>query len=251
MSETNKLKFSLDVIIVPIMFVLLMWIVFWAEIRYNWDFNFLGINPRKLKGLPGIVLGPFIHSNLQHLFNNSMPLFVLSTALFYFYKNLRWKVLIYGLLLSGLLTWIIGRPAVHIGASGVVYMLAAFLLFKGIFSKQYQLTALSLVVVFLYGGLLWYLLPIDPKISWEGHLSGFGVGLVFAFFFKEIPIETKKYDWEKDDYNPEEDDFVKQFDENGNFIEKVADEPQEVEQVQVRIVYTYRKEVENGKEGLE
>ena len=180
-----------------------------------------------------------------------MPLFVLSTALFYFYKNLRWKVLIYGLLLSGLLTWIIGRPAVHIGASGVVYMLAAFLLFKGIFSKQYQLTALSLVVVFLYGGLLWYLLPIDPKISWEGHLSGFGVGLVFAFFFKEIPIETKKYDWEKDDYNPEEDDFVKQFDENGNFIEKVADEPQEVEQVQVRIVYTYRKEVENGKEGLE
>jgi membrane associated rhomboid family serine protease len=251
MSETNKLNFSADVIIFPLCFVLLMWMVFWAEIRFNLDFNFLGINPRKVTGLPGIVLGPFIHSNLKHLFNNSIPLLVLSTALFYFYRNLRWKVLIYGLLLGGLITWLIGRPAVHIGASGVVYMLAAFLFFKGIFSKQYQLTALSLVVVFLYGGLLWYLLPIDPKISWEGHTAGFVVGLAFAFFFKEVPIETKKYDWEKDDYNPEEDDFLKQFDENGNFIEKVTEERQENESEQVRVVYTFRKEVKKDSENVE
>jgi membrane associated rhomboid family serine protease len=251
MSETNKLNFSADVILVPLIFVLLMWMVFWAEIRFNWDFNFLGINPRKVTGLPGIVLGPFIHSNLKHLFNNSIPLLVLSTSLFYFYRNLRWKVLIYGVLLSGLVTWLIGRPAVHIGASGVVYMLAAFLFFKGIFSKQYQLTALSLVVVFLYGGLLWYLLPIDPKISWEGHLSGFGIGLVFAFFFKEIPIETKKYDWEKDSYRPEEDDFLKQFDENGNFIEKLPEEPAKEEPKQIRIVYTFKKDIKNDGEGFQ
>ena len=251
MSETNKLNFSADVIIYPLVLVLLMWIVFWAEIRFNWDFNFLGINPRKISGLPGIVLGPFIHSNLKHLFNNSIPLFVLSTSLFYFYRNLRWKVLIYGLLLSGLITWLIGRPAVHIGASGVVYMLAAFLFFKGIFSKQYQLTALSLIVVFLYGGMLWYLLPIDPKISWEGHTAGFVVGLAFALIFKKIPIENKKYDWEKEDFNPEEDDFIKQFDENGNFIEKLPEEPEEKEPEQVRVVYTFRKEVKKDSEDLE
>ena len=251
MSETNRLNFSVDVIIFPLCLVLLMWLVFWAERRFNLDFIFLGINPRKVTGLPGIVLGPFIHSNLKHLFNNSIPLLVLSIALFYFYRNLRWKVLIYGLLLSGLITWFIGRSAVHIGASGVVYMLAAFLFFKGIFSKQYQLTALSLVVVFLYGGLLWYLLPIDPKISWEGHLSGFVIGLVFAFFFKEMPIETKKYEWEKEDYNPEEDDFLRQFDENGNFIEKVSIEPQESESEQFRVVYTFRKEVIKDSGNLE
>lgn len=247
MSETNKLDFSVEVVLYPLALVLLMWIVFWAEIRFNWDFTSLGINPRKVSGLAGIVLGPFIHGNLKHLFNNSIPLLVLSTALFYFYRSLRWKVLIYGFLLSGLITWLIGRPSLHIGASGVVYMLAAFLFFKGIFSKQYQLTALSLVVVFLYGGLLWYLLPIDPKISWEGHTAGFVVGLAFAFFFKETPIETKKYDWEKDDYNPEEDDFLKQFDEDGNFIEKVPEELPDIENPPIRIVYTLNKD--NKKDG--
>ena len=249
MAKSNKLYFSPDVIIYPLVLVLLMWIVFWAEIRFNWDFNFLGINPRKVSGLPGIILGPFIHSNLKHLFNNSVPLLVLTTSLFYFYRNLRWKVLIYGLLLGGLITWLIGRPAVHIGASGVVYMLAAFLFFKGIFSKQYQLTALSLVVVFLYGGLLWYLLPIDPKISWEGHTAGFVVGLVFALIFKEIPIENKKYDWEKDDYNPDEDDFLKQFDENGNFIEKAPEEEPDMEHQPIRVIYTLRKDVKKDGEG--
>jgi membrane associated rhomboid family serine protease len=227
MSETNKLNFSADVIIFPLIFVLLMWMVFWAEIRFNWDFNFLGINPRKVTGLPGILLGPFIHSNLKHLFNNSIPLLVLSTSLFYFYRNLRWKVLIYGLLLSGLITWLIGRPAVHIGASGVVYMLAAFLFFKGIFSK-----------------------PIDPKISWEGHTAGFVVGLTFALIFKKIPIENKKYDWEKEDFNPEEDDFIKQFDENGNFIEKAPEELPDLENQPIRVIYTFKKDVKKSDEGL-
>ena len=250
MSETKKLFFTADTIIYPLVMVLLMWIVFWAEIRFNWDFTYLGINPRKITGLPGIILGPFIHGDLKHLFNNSVPLLVLSLSLFYFYRNLRWKVLIYGLLLSGIITWFIGRPSVHIGASGVVYMLAAFLFFKGIFSRQYQLTALSLIVVFLYGGLLWYLFPIDPKISWEGHLSGFGVGLVFAFLFKEIPLENKKYDWEKEDYNPEEDDFLKQFDENGNFIEKVPEPDIEVHQEPIRYIYTIKKDVRKDSETL-
>ena len=251
MSETKKLFFTTDTIIFPLVMVFLMWIVFWTEIRFTWDFTYLGINPRKVSGLPGIILGPFIHGDLKHLFNNSVPLLVLSVSLFYFYRKIRWKVLIYGLLLTGIITWLIGRPAVHIGASGVVYMLAAFLFFKGIFSKQYQLIALSLVVVFLYGGLLWYLFPIDPKISWEGHLSGFAVGLVFAVLFKEVPLENKKYDWEQEGYNPDEDDFLKQFDEDGNFIEKVPEEAPEMENQPIRIIYTVKKSIKKDSEGLQ
>jgi len=241
MTKPKVLYFSPEVILYPLLLVLAMWIVFWAEIRFSWDFTFLGIYPRKLSGIFGVLAGPFIHGSLKHLFNNSVPLFVLSSGLFYFYRNMRWKVLIYGLILSGLLTWLIGRPAIHIGASGVVYMLAAFLFFKGIFSKQYSLIAFSLVVVFLYGGLLWYVMPIDPRISWEGHLSGFLIGLILAAVFKELPVENAKYEWEKEDYKPEEDDFLKQFDENGNFIEKLPVEKVSDLQNNVEVIYTLKQ----------
>ncbi|PKA83460.1 membrane associated rhomboid family serine protease [Ulvibacter sp. MAR_2010_11] len=242
MSKNKALYFSTEVIGYPLLFVMLMWVFFWAEIRFGWNLNFLGIYPQKIEGLQGIVLGPFIHSSLKHLFNNSVPMLVLTTALFYFYRSIRWKVLLLGLLFTGILTWLIGRPALHIGASGVVYMLAAFLCFKGIFSKQYQLTALAFVVVFLYGSLLWYLFPIDPKISWEGHLSGFVVGLLFAFIFRSNPIENKKYIWEQEDYEPDNDPFLKHFDEDGNFIEKLPETETTEEIPKVRITYTYKKE---------
>lgn len=242
MSKNNPLYFSTEVIGYPLLFVMMMWIVFWIEMRFGWNFNFLGILPQKAEGLPGIVLGPFIHSSLKHLFNNSVPMLVLSTALFYFYRRIRWKVLFYGLLITGIITWLIGRPAMHIGASGVVYMLAAFLSFKGILSKQYQLTALAFVVVFLYGSLLWYVFPIDPEISWEGHLSGFGVGVLFAVLFKENPIENIKYEWEKETYNPDEDPFLQHFDENGNFIETQAKEDEIEEPPKMTIRYTITKD---------
>ncbi len=246
MSKIKRLEFTSGVIGYPIAIVLIMWIVFWVEIRFHLDFNYLGIYPQKISGLRGILFAPFIHSNLQHLFNNSVPLLVLTTALFYFYRSIRWKVLFFGLILTGLSTWLIGRPALHIGASGMVYMLVAFLFFKGIFSRQFQLISLSLVVVFLYGGLLWYVFPIDPQISWEGHLSGFGVGFLFALLFREIPVENKKYYWQREDYNPEEDEFLSHFDEDGNFIEKKpeidvpeTDTPNADAKIEIR--YTFRR----------
>ncbi|MCW8980225.1 MAG: rhomboid family intramembrane serine protease [Altibacter sp.] len=243
MATKNQLYFSNEVIGYPILFVGILWIVFWAEMRFGWNFNFLGIFPQRLEGLRGVVFGPMVHSSLKHLFNNSVPLLVLTTALFYFYRSIRWKVLVFGLLITGVLTWLIGRPALHIGASGVVYMLAAFLFFKGVFSKQFQLTALAFIVVFLYGSLLWYVFPIDPKISWEGHLSGFAVGIVFAFLFKEHPITNKKYEWEQQDYNEEDDPFLKHFDENGNFIEQLPEEEEPLEESpRITVRYTLRKD---------
>ena len=260
MSKSNQLKFSPEVFGYPLLFVMVLWIVYWFEARFNINFNSFGVYPRTLKGLRGIFFSPFIHGSLKHLFNNSVPLFVLTSALFYFYREIRWKVLLLGLLFTGIATWAIGRPSLHIGASGVVYMLAAFLFFKGIFSKQYQLTALALAVVFLYGGMLWYVFPVNPDISWEGHLSGFFVGFAFAFLFKGDFIERKKYEWEREDYNPDNDPFLQQFDENGNFIElpketnELAAEPPkknldtaEKKKI-VKIIYTFRKSTEKNRE---
>ncbi len=260
MNTSNQLRFSPEVFGYPLLFVMVLWVVYWVESRFNINFNTYGIYPRTLEGLRGIIFSPFIHGSLKHLFNNSVPLFVLSAALFYFYRQIRWKVLLLGLLFTGLATWVIGRPSLHIGASGVVYMLVAFLFFKGIFSKQFQLTALALAVVFLYGGLLWYVFPVNPEISWEGHLSGFFVGLVFAFLFKGNPIENKKYEWEKETYNPEDDPFLKQFDENGNFIElpketaeaptqqSTSDEAKAKVKPSIKIVYNYKKNTEGKTE---
>ncbi len=250
MIEKNPL--TPDVILYPLLFVVLLWIVFWMESRFSVNFNQFGIFPLKISGLVGVITGPFIHGSLKHLFNNSVPLFVLSTALFYFYRNIRWRVLIYGLFLTGLLTWFIGRPSLHIGASGVVYMLVAFLFFKGVFSKQYHLTALALVVVFLYGGLWWYVFPIDPAISWEGHLSGFVIGLLFAFLFKTVPVQNKRYEWEKEGYDPDSDPFLRQFDDAGNFVGiPVVKESLTIDSTEkdpkTKVVYTFKENLDNPK----
>lgn len=140
------------------------------------------------------------------------------SALLYFYPKHALRILIVGALLSGLGTWIIGRSAYHIGASGVVYMLASYLLFQGLFSKNIQLISISLVVVFFYGSLIWYLFPIDPKISWEGHSSGFVVGVLMALLnYKNLPQIEKKYEWEREDYEASQDVFMQHFDSRGNF----------------------------------
>lgn len=224
MKPKEPFSFSSGVILFPVLFVLIIWLVFWFEVRFSFDFNYLGIRPGSIEGLRGILFSPFIHADIKHLFNNTIPLFVLSMSLFYFYRGISWQVLLLGLLLTGFFTWVIGRPSNHIGASGVIYLLASFLFFKGIFSKYYRLIALSFIVVFFYGGMLWFVVPVEPGISWEGHLSGLLVGLAFAVIYKQKIAKAPKYEWERPDYNAEEDEFMKHFDENGNFIEKLADE---------------------------
>ena len=218
MAKRSSVDFTLEVLVFPLLFVFSLWLVFWIEVRTGVSFNRYGIYPGEWWGLRGVLFGPFIHSGLSHLFNNSVPLLVLTMGLFYFYRSIRWRVLLLGILLTGLLTWLIGRPANHIGASGVIYMLTAFLFFKGLLSRQYQLVALAMAVVFLYGSLLWYIFPIDPKISWEGHLSGFAVGLLFALLFRAEKLPKRTYSWEAPDYDPQTDEFMQQFDEDGNFI---------------------------------
>ena len=207
MNNEQQFKYTTGVIGYPVLFILIIWFVFWFEVRFGYSFNDFGVYPRTLRGLRGLVFSPFIHSNIDHLYHNTIPLFVLSAALFYFYRAISWKIIFYGILLSGFLTWCIGRPSNHIGASGLIYVLMSFTLFKGVFTKHYRLIALSLLIVFLYGSMIWYVFPIKENMSWEGHLSGLIVGFIFALFFRKSIASPKKYAWEHDDYDEDNDPF--------------------------------------------
>src|SRR5690606_20154477 len=110
---SDSFTFYTGVVAYPILFVLLVWVVYWAEVRFGFNLNHLGIYPRKAEGLTGVFASPFIHSGISHLYHNTIPLFVLSMALFYFYRPIAWKVVLYGILLSGILTWLIGRSEEH------------------------------------------------------------------------------------------------------------------------------------------
>lgn len=237
MQKQNDFRFSNWVLLAPMLAVLLIWGVYWIEIRFGINLNDWGIYPRKLNGLRGILFSPFIHGSLEHLYNNTIPLLVLTASLFFFYRNNAFKVLILGFLFSGILTWLIGRPSYHIGASGLIYVLATYIFFKGIFARHYRLVALSLAVVFLYGGLIWYIFPIKDGISWEGHLSGFLTGLFLAAITKTKAPEDPKFSWQREDYKEEDDEFMKHFDEDGNFIEKLPDEDDGI-----KITYHYKND---------
>lgn len=247
MSAHTQYRFTDAVVLVPLALLLGIWGVYYLEIRLGSNFNHWGIFPRTLKGLRGIFTSPWIHGSLEHLFNNTLPLAILSAALFYFYRQIAWKTLILGVLLTGLITWGIGRASYHIGASGLIYLLASFIFFKGIFTRYYRLVALSLIVVFVYGGLLWYIFPVLDEISWEGHLSGFLSGLTLASVLRTPLPEEPKYTWEAEGYQEETDPFMQQFDADGNFIERPADPgAQTGDEVRVRYHYRERKEEQGG-----
>jgi membrane associated rhomboid family serine protease len=210
MKDESQLKISKSIFLIPILYVFSIWFIYWIEIYFSFNFNKYGVLPRDLVGLRGVFFTHFIHSDVHHLFNNSVPLFVLLLSLFYFYRDIAYKVLIFGGVLSGFLTWSIARESYHIGASGVVYLLFSFVFFSGIIRKHYRLVALSLIIIFLYGSMIWYVLPIKDGISWEGHLSGFLVGFFFAVFYRNKGII-------KEEHQFTETAFDLLFDENGKY----------------------------------
>ena len=210
MNDENQLKISKSVFFIPVAYIVAIWLIYWVEIYFSFNFNKFGVYPRTLKGFRGVFLTHFIHSNTSHLFNNSIPLFVLLSSLFYFYRDVAYKVLLLGAVCTGFFTWCIARESYHIGASGVVYLLFSFVFFSGIIKKHYRLVALSFIVIFLYGSMIWYVLPIKDGISWEGHLSGFLVGLYFAIRYKNKGIVKEEHQFSQTEF----DDL---FDENGNF----------------------------------
>ena len=177
-------------------FILIIWAVYFVDIIYDLGLTAHGNRPRELRGLKGILTFPFLHGSLSHIWNNTASFFVLNGLLFYFYRSLAIRVWLISFLASGVLLWLIGGVGNHIGASGMVYALAFFLFISGIVRKNLLLLRITLVVVFLYGGMIWLMLPIKEHVSWEGHLAGALSGSLLAFYFRKMGPKNPIYKFE-------------------------------------------------------
>jgi len=189
----------------PALFVALIWVIKILELAFDTSFSSFGIMPQKASGLIGIITAPLLHGDLAHLTANSLPAMVLGAVLLYVYRPIAWKVFILTYLVTGFWVWVFGRQNYHIGASGVIYGLASFLFFSGVFRRDNRLLAVTLLVAFLYGSMVWGIFPElfpEKNISWESHLMGLLAGFIFALYFKGEGPVRKRYSWEVE----EEDD---------------------------------------------
>ncbi|MFT5305832.1 MAG: membrane associated rhomboid family serine protease [Flavobacteriales bacterium] len=219
--QTKKPVTVLNSAKVPLILVSLMWGVH----IINWLFPLLKLNkwgvlPRHIDGLWGIICSPFLHGDWSHLINNTPPTLILGWALYYFYRNIATEIILLSALMGGGFVWIAARESYHIGMSGIIYALAFFIFFSGVFRKEPKLLAIALFVVFLYGSMVWGVLPIDLKISFEGHLFGALSGIALAYFYKKEgeTFVKKKYQFEKDEERDQrlmEQGYTRYEDENG------------------------------------
>lgn len=207
--EENQLLYTS--IFIPIVFVALMWLVKIFEVLTHINLANWGVYPLTLKGLRGILFSPLIHGDWNHLISNTVPFIILGFLMLFTYRKVAFKAFVFIYFASGFLLWLTGRPSYHIGASNLVYGFAFFLFFSGIFRKDIQSIALSLFVVFLYGGIVWGLLPIDWHISWEGHLMGGVAGAFIAFIYRKVdlPPKTDLGDDDDDDDDFTEEDYLR------------------------------------------
>ncbi len=194
--DYKKFRFS---IILPLFFVFILWMIKIVDTSEHLNLFYFGNFPREVKGLLGILLSPLIHSDFNHLISNSIPLLVLGTGAIFFYRGLAYKVFAFVWIMSGICVWLGARGSYHIGASGLVYGIAAFLFLSGVIRKDFRLAAISLLVVFLYGSLVWGVLPIFPHISWEYHLFGGISGFIAAIIYRNKGPERIVWSWENED----------------------------------------------------
>ena len=186
----DKMKLEIQKILLafalPLLLLFILYTLRTMESVMNWDFITWGIYPKETKGIMGILTSPLIHADWGHLFANTFPLLFLLWCLLYFYRDLGIGILFFIWIVSGILTFIIGKPGWHIGASSIIYSLAFFLFFSGILRKHVPLVALSLLVTFLYGSLVWNMFPqfASSTTSWEGHLGGAAAGIAAAILFR-------------------------------------------------------------------
>jgi membrane associated rhomboid family serine protease len=182
--EKKELRYA---VVYSLLLSALPWIVHIVSAIFSLHLQQYGLQPLEKEGLSGIFTMPFLHADWDHLISNTPPLIALIGGLFLFYKRVAWRILLYLYIISGLLTWFMGRNSMHIGASGLVYALAAFHFVSGLIKKERRQRAFALLVSFLYGGFVWAFfltLYIGTSISWEGHLSGLLTGILFAFYYR-------------------------------------------------------------------
>lgn len=224
-----ELRRILLALIFPLFLLFILYVIRFLESGMDWNFTHWGIYPRTLKGVIGIFSHPLVHSSWTHLLANTFPLMFLSWCIFYFYRDLGAVILLFVWIVGGFFTFIIGQPGWHIGASGLIYSLAFFLFFSGFIKRLIPLIAISLLVTFLYGGLVWNMFPTfaAENTSWEGHLSGAMAGIIASVLFRnEGPQRKNPFEDEEDDENEDENDDEKENQEDDNTYD-VSQTPEE------------------------
>jgi membrane associated rhomboid family serine protease len=178
-------------------FVVLLWLIHFMNWGLDLDPWPFGLRPREWTGLVGIFTAPLVHSDFGHLFSNSVPLATVGAAMLFLYPQSTLRVLPAVYLGPGVLVWVFGRESVHLGASGLVYGLVSYVFVAGLLRRDRRAISASLLVVFMYGSLAWGVLPIQPGVSWETHLSAAVIGVLLALAFRRLDIPPRKrYVWE-------------------------------------------------------
>ena len=177
--KTGRRTF-LDAVEVAVIILLVMFAVFYANRFFGGRLNYFGIVPRTTWGLMGILFSPLLHGSAAHLMANATSLMLLLVILFWHREYRPDRALIAIWIGSGIGTWIIGRPSIHIGASGLVYGLVAYIVATAWWRRSWLLVFWAIVILFLYGGIVHGMLPQPGFISWEGHLSGAVAGNIVA-----------------------------------------------------------------------
>jgi len=175
----------------PLILLSLMWLIQLIQYFGHVDLTFLGLYPRTLSGLTGILFAPFIHAGFFHLINNTLPFLIMAYVIKSAYPDIARRVFLLIYLLTGIWVWVAARSAYHIGASGIIYGMISFLLMMGLLRREKKSIALALMVVFLYGSFIWGLFPIDPAISWESHLLGAVAGVFAAYRYWKVGWQRK------------------------------------------------------------
>ena len=203
-SDTRRFRIAF---IVAFSFALLLWVFHLVEYLSEFDFTQFGIYPRRALGLVGILCAPFIHASVSHLFANTPPLIVIGTMLLYGYPRASKVFLPIVYLGSGFSVWLFAREAYHIGASGLAFGMLLFVFTIGALRWERRTIAISLLVFFLYGGMISGVIPGAREISFESHLSGALIGILLAFLLRHLDPESprKQYSWEHEE--TESDDY--------------------------------------------
>ena len=199
-SKQNRANFRLAVRI-AIGFVALLWFIQLSNWALDLGPETLGVRPRELAGLAGILFAPLLHGGFEHLLANTPPLLVLGTTMLYLYPNSVPKVLPAVYLGPGIAVWLFGgQGSVHVGASGLVYGLASYIFVAGVIRRDRRAIAASLLVSFMYGALIWGVLPIQFGVSWETHLAAALIGVLLAITLRHLDIPPRaRNTWEGED----------------------------------------------------
>ena len=229
----------------PLVLLVFFWVVLLFDETYHLHLNEFGIRPRSIVGLLGIVFSPFLHGGAGHLFSNSIPFLVGSGFLFDFFPRIEWRIMGIIWLFSGIGVWLYGGwGSNHIGASGVVYGLVAFLLTSGFIRRNKAMSAVSLILVFFYGSMVWGIFPqwnVDPfiNISWESHLSGAITGLILAYVYRK---EGPPDDVYQSDFEEEDDDGIEfgYWNESPNEDDEIRENVEIKEKDEIKIKYHFK-----------